>query len=330
MRASKWLGTSDTRVFDSFWRFAAERQDIYFRRLRGEGRPWTSDPILKTYRFTNVYRAADRTTQYLIKNVIYGDPTQSPEDTIVKTIVFKLFNSIRTWERTAQRVDVAETPFPRAKLVGALRQLAKYEPLYSGAYVVPPVIGYPQKLKYEQHAALVEKMVSDGLPSRLLNATTLASVYELLRTYPSLGPFLAFQLAIDLNYAPAFMFDEMDFVVAGPGAKEGLLKCFGPLGRYSPDEVIRSVTEKQDEEFTRRGLTFQTLWGRPLQLIDVQNVFCEIAKYSRAAYPDVPSSLNRTRIKRRYAPISSPLPAPWFPPAWGINAKIPRTIPDWT
>lgn len=56
-----------TAVFDTYWRFAAARQWVYFARLSGAPRPWTEDPILASYRFTNCYRAADRVSQHLIR-----------------------------------------------------------------------------------------------------------------------------------------------------------------------------------------------------------------------------------------------------------------------
>src|SRR5687768_17836021 len=60
-----------TRVFSSYWRFAAERQRIFLRRLRGANPPWSDDPVLQVHKFTNAYRASDRVSQYLIRRVIY-------------------------------------------------------------------------------------------------------------------------------------------------------------------------------------------------------------------------------------------------------------------
>lgn len=59
-----------TPVFDSYWRFASSRQAVYEARLAGRSQPWTRDPILTQYRFTNCYRAADRVSQSLISGVI--------------------------------------------------------------------------------------------------------------------------------------------------------------------------------------------------------------------------------------------------------------------
>lgn len=62
-----------TVVFSTYWHFAVERQNVYMRRIRGEGPPWSSDPVLREHKFTNVYRAADRVSQYLIRHVIGAD-----------------------------------------------------------------------------------------------------------------------------------------------------------------------------------------------------------------------------------------------------------------
>ena len=42
-----------TPVYDTYWLFAAERQEIFFRRIEGQLPPWTADTILRTYKFTN-------------------------------------------------------------------------------------------------------------------------------------------------------------------------------------------------------------------------------------------------------------------------------------
>ncbi|HEV2187580.1 MAG TPA: nucleotide kinase domain-containing protein, partial [Stellaceae bacterium] len=74
-----------TAVFDSYWRFAAERQAIFVRRLAGMPAPWTDDPILARHRFTNAYRAADRVSQFLIREVIYGDGrSRTPRETLFR------------------------------------------------------------------------------------------------------------------------------------------------------------------------------------------------------------------------------------------------------
>ena len=85
--------------------------------------------------------------------------------------------------------------------------------------------------------------------------------------------------------------------------------------------IIRLVQERQAECFAAVGVTFPSLPGRELQLIDVQNLFCEFDKYARVAYPQFTSSDSRCRIKQRFLPSAGMLPL-WYPPKWGINDKL--------
>jgi len=87
-----------TEVCDGYWRFAAERQGIFFRRISGASQPWTDDPVLGTYKFTNAYRASDRVSQFLIRQVIYRPDLPSSEiETCFRILLFKMFNKIDTW-----------------------------------------------------------------------------------------------------------------------------------------------------------------------------------------------------------------------------------------
>ena len=152
----------------------------------------------------------------------------------------------------------------------------------------------------------------------MFDASDLQEVYTILRDYPTLGPFLAFQLVVDLNYSTLLTFSEMDFVVVGPGAHSGIRKCFSDLGGFSDEDVVRLMVEIAESEFHRLGLSFRNLWGRPLQPIDCQNLFCEVDKYARIAHPEVQGTSGRTRIKQSFAPVAEPMPQ-WYPPKWGLR-----------
>ncbi len=305
-------------AFDLFWHFLCERQSIYFRRLAGRDEPWTADPILRHYRFTNVYRAADRVTQFLIAHVIRrSDP--NPEDLVFRILLYKLFNKIETWQLLERRLGSIHH---REFSIGHYRSIldearARGRKLYSPAYIIPmPALG--EGNKHRNHLKLLELVLTTGLPAKLAEAKSLEAAYHLLRQYPSIGPFLAFQFAIDLNYSELLSFSEMEFVVAGPGAVRGIHKCFPEMDGHDDAYVIRATLERANEELTRRGLKFWSLWGRDLQLVDCQNVFCEVDKYLRVALPGIGSSHWPTRIKRLYRPNADPLGYS-FPAKWQLN-----------
>ncbi len=92
-----------TEVFWSYWYLAAERQAMFNRRVSGLPRPWTNDPVLANYRFTNAYRASDRVSQYLLQHVIYDDE-RNADDTIFRVLLFKIFNRIETWNYLVETV----------------------------------------------------------------------------------------------------------------------------------------------------------------------------------------------------------------------------------
>jgi hypothetical protein len=308
---------STTPVFDTYWRFAYERQEIFFRRLAGEPPPWTDDDILGTFRFTNVYRASDRVSQYLIRRVIYEGP-QTTDEIFFRVFLFKIFNRIETWERLVQHLEQPTwSAFDFTRYDRILANLMRRgERIYSAAYIIPPP-DLGRIRKHSNHLLLLNMMMRDRLPERLAASKSLQEAFELLRSYPSLGDFLAFQFAIDLNYGPFMNFSEMDHVVAGPGARSGIRKAFDDTAGLGDEDIIRSVAEHASREFDSRGLLFRSLWGRSLQLIDCQNLFCEVDKYSRVAHPEA-TGLGRTRIKRRFAAPKATI-AQWYPPKWGLS-----------
>jgi hypothetical protein len=316
---SRVLVTSE--CFDTYWRFAAERQRVFHARAVGASPPWTRDPVISRHKFTNVYRAADRVSQALIRDVIYAGP-QDVEEVVFRTLLFKIFNKIETWEYIAgvlgERPSWADYEFSMyeraltAAMDGGTR-------MYSAAYIVPnPPFG--EARKHGNHLRLIEQVMASGLPARLAAAGSLREVYGQLLTLPSLGPFLAYQYAIDLAYSPVVEVDENEFVVPGPGALDGISKCFTETGGLGSAEIITWMRDTSAEHFERLGLDFADLWGRWPTLIDWQNVFCEVSKYTRVSHPHVAGVSGRTRIKQEFRQTLQPIEYR-LPPKWGLPAE---------
>lgn len=308
-----------SRVLDTYWRFAVARQEIFFARLAGKDQ-LTDDPILSKHKFTNAYRAADRVSQYLIRNVIY-DRNRSPDELLFRIILFKLFNKIETWQLFEQEfgeVTWKDFRFERyAKLLD--EAIRAGGPIYSGAYLMTSgTTAYGHYRKHENHLRLIEHMMRSGLADQVQQTASMEQVYQLLLSYPTIGKFLAYQYATDINYSTLTNFSEMDFVMPGPGARDGIRKCFVDLGDYSEADIIRYVTERQEQEFERLNIDFKTLWGRTLQLIDCQNLFCETDKYARVAHPEISGISGRTRIKQVYCRVDHEIDY-FFPPKWGLK-----------
>jgi hypothetical protein len=310
-----------TGVFDTYWRFAAERQNVFFRKAAESQPPWTSDPILLRYRFTNAYRAADRVSQFLIRHVQAAGP-QDARSLFFRTILFKLFNRSDTWmlleskcgTLTPETCDYGSCDRALSEAMAIGRRI------YSAAYIMPSGRVEGQR-KHQAHLGLLATMMKDDLPTRIAESGSMQKAFDLLRQYPMIGDFLAYQYVTDLNYSDLLNFSEMDFVMPGPGARSGIRKCFADCGSYSETDLIRWMADHQEEEFARRGIEFRSLWGRPLQLIDCQNLFCEVDKYARVYHPEIAGLSGRARIKQEYRVNSEPVDY-WFPLKWGLNEKV--------
>jgi hypothetical protein len=311
-------------LYDTYWRFAAERQAIFLRRARGEPPPWTDDPILRRFKFCNTYRAADRVTQYLIREVIYGHHGRglAPEDTFLRIVLFRLFSKESTWAAIeAAAGGLTRASYDEDRLGDLLDRLKAERSIYTAAFILAAPSAFGHRAKHRNHLALVSSMFrAKALGSALARARSLKEIYGALVRYPAIGPFLGYQIAVDLNYTDYFDFSENEFTVPGPGAVRGLRKVFTDLGDRTPQQVILDMVERQEEEFARLGLTFTGLFGRPLHAIDCQSLFCETDKYARRAFPELKSE--RVRIKQEFRPSRDPL-ALFFPPRWQMSIDQP-------
>lgn len=312
-------------IYETYWHFASERQRAFERRVAGEPGPWTNDPILQRYKFCNVFRAADRVSQYLIRHVAYAKEASEPSDRLFQILAFRFFSRMETWESV--RTFLGRAPVISDLVSGDfLRALdaAKKENggLYTSAFILCAANPYKQPDKHRNHVELFRHMfVKDRVGEHLLRARSLQEIFLRLREYPLIGDFMAYQIAVDLNYSALVNFSENDFTQPGPGAIRGLKKVFVHLGDYSPAETILWMGERQTQEFARLSLPWNGLWGRGIHAIDAQGLFCEVDKYCREAAPELVSG--RTRIKAKFAPSTDPLKL-FFPPKWGLNQKLPH------
>jgi hypothetical protein len=309
-------------VYDTYWKFAVTRNEVFNKRLKDPFGPWTNDPVIRDNRFTNIFRASDRVSQYLI-NIQYSE-SLSTKDIFFKTLLFKIFNKIETYrylEKSLGSISTSSFSIDEYDDLLTLRMANKYT-IYSAAYIMPSAGSiFGHKYKHTNHLALLNRMLNDNLHLKIADSESMSEVFNLLLSYPSLGRFLAFQYTIDLNYSNIINFSEMDFVVAGPGAKNGIHKCFSSLGDYSYEDVIKMMAEEQESECQRLGLDLPTLWGRNLQLIDCQNLFCEVDKYLRVTNPDLNEASGKSRIKQKFLLAKEPFSL-FFPPKWNLNDKL--------
>src|SRR5260370_14716331 len=152
-------------------------------RVAGEPCPWTDDPILREFKFCNVFRAADRVSQYMIRDVCYYAESCTDEDRLFQIVAFRTFSKTATW-RTARDFlgrypvldDLADGAFTRALEHARTRNGG----LYTGAFILCATDAYGQSAKHRNHLELFRHMfLHDQLGAKLLEAKWLPQVYDL-------------------------------------------------------------------------------------------------------------------------------------------------------
>lgn len=311
----------DDETFQYYFYFIQERMRIFRARLERKKSPWTDDPILTEYRFTNVYRATDRVSQFLINHVIPDGEDLSSRNTIFRVIVFKIFNRIDTWEYLERRFGrLCIENFDVSSISKSLSQRQKLMPIFNNAYMMTGSHSRYNHLatKHEKWLTMVkEELIRENRIDQILQVKSLKEIFEKLHECSFLGDFLSYQYAIDLNYSELFKFDENSFVKAGIGAVRGIKKCFPKISNNNIDDAIRFTQSNFSDLQEKFGFTeFKEIQGHPPTLIDLQNCFCETDKYLRVKRPDL--VIDNTRIKQKYRRNEThhPIRLPFF---WGAQ-----------
>lgn len=275
-------------VYENFFAFARERHSIYLRREAGAV-PWTKDPVLHKYRFTNVYRELDRTTLWFAQNARRAyEP--DPEATLMATVVFRLFNRVRTGEaiflqssfgnRTAFE-EFLETGNSSA-MRGPVLSYCGDGPYCTGAYI----INSPNGMDKLTGVLQMIQWVWDGRES-VLSAVreqkTLEATWDALRQFPHVADFTSYEFVTDLRHTSLLRDapDVLTWANPGPGAMRGLNRIYG-----------RKLTSKQKKHLfieemqallaaSRDPRNWPREWP-PLEMREVEHTLCEFDKYERA------------------------------------------------
>jgi len=281
----------NAKMLQSFWRFVCERQRIWHRRfVERKPPPWTDDPVLRTTRFTNVYRELDPGTQYALREIL--ETRLSIQDKIFNLMLYRLIGRMETFSVIgAQHVSSFDSRFLE-KTLRFIRDV-KEKPPFSGAYIVSTYLRMGSRDKVVNIARLFGELAKnfDGVSHRLLACRSSEEAFHELRSVYGFGTFLAYQVLVDLLYPlkinggrPILPFSHNDWAIAGPGAQRGVKILLLDQTISKELKVMRWLHEHQQAEFERRRLLFPYLHDQrdapiPISLSNIENCLCEFYKY---------------------------------------------------
>lgn len=308
----------DIDMFKEFVQMVKDRYRIHKRKdVKKMPKPWTKNPIMQQYKFTNVRREHDRQTRYLISNIV-NNPNLTLEDKIVNCFMFRTWNNWSTlrdfgFPYTAQEIY-------RPKLKDKIRpiyvQLDANEPdrrWWSSAYnqggtkcawkfadadkkVRPYKFGDEQYSDYEPIIIALRPfhvgvwLGRQNIVEKILNSKDQKECFEVIKSVRGFADFLAYQVFVDLTYIPEFPFSENEFTIAGPGCRKGLDLLFKDRAGLTYEECLFWLRDSWD---TLVG-DLQIRWNadklfsdlpecdRCMNVMSLENCFCEFSKYMRA------------------------------------------------
>jgi len=328
---------NDNFVYYLYW--ICERMNIFWKRKEGGVSPYSNDPILNEYKFTNVYRCLDRASQYLLKDVIYNNKTYSKKDMFFRILLFKHFNLPFTWKMLMEEFGdlTLDTGFDNISNFLSIKQDEGHK-IYSNAYMLTASFMRNEKImskynikagskKHEAYMKIFETGIfGNGLIDDMIESESCEELFNKFESVITVGKFLAMQYSVDMGYSPLFNFKD-DFIIAGPGAEKGILRTFDKEGKPDFAEIIKWVSENFKDLIEQYSikfdipLLFRELPNHPMQLIDIQNCFCETDKYLRGSGIETEGvKISGSRIKNYFVESKNKIDYV-FPPKWNVIIK---------
>jgi len=280
---------------DEFYEFMHERHMIWYRRFikKLPREKWTKNNILKTTKYTNIYRQLDRGTIWYLDNVVKKYKKDYKKDDVNKkklfknllwkTILYRLCNKIETIEEIGLP---NYHDFDPEYFVNSWKAIHdRGESIMTSAHLTCPT---PKGLKkYEGYMLACFDLYNkiDQLSKMIRKAEDAESVFYLLKNIHSVGGFIAYEVYCDLCYAKAIKFNTNDFVNVGPGAKEGIRLLYpSTTGQYDSEMRLKQLHEDQHKHFKNLGIKFK--WynkyepiKNELSLRCIEHSLCEYSKY---------------------------------------------------
>lgn len=279
-----------------FWYWINERHKIYLKRKQHKPEPWTRDLILQKYKFTNPFRQLDRVTQEWVgryatllgtdhavseaKSFTRKPPTDG--DILFHCAMFRLFN----WPPTYDALYYSGVPWSYGSAMRILERLkGEGRQIFTGAYIVPNMGMSDPKIDIIAAAVDLVHENRVAMAAYIRSERSLEKTCEVLQLVPTIGPFIAYEIACDLRFT-RLLADATDILCwanPGPGAKRGIHRLFSAapaLTKPRPDylAVMRDLLKR-----AQAGAVSQEVLKAeyPFELREIEHSLCEFDKYMR-------------------------------------------------
>ncbi len=281
-----------------FYTFMIKREELRLKKASGAPHPWTDDPILSAYKFTNVKRVHDRTTMELLKRLYEPHLGRPLREKLLNAAIARYFGTWEFAEAVGWLTDFSPRLEGRHVRELAAARMASGDRVFTGAYVITNA-----GRKEPKEDVVVETLVSlwhshENVTEAISYRNRWRDAIEALRELPGFGGsgFMAKEVMLDVILMNGFgttgPHDRNEWCPAGPGARRGINRLVGRPTNQAMHENL--AVDLMLELFSERV----TYWPRSfveLELHDIQFQLCEYDKYERVR-------LGEGRPRSRYHP----------------------------
>lgn len=217
-----------------FFTYIYERQEAWYNRffLKKE-RPWCNNEYINTYKFCNVYRELDRSSQWMINNV-FLDKNLSEESLFFSIFVYRLFNHPEPFKHI--KLPKFET-FNKDRFLKDLiyvKEELGIQPINRAAYQVNTYIARGEAYKNYTNLFVGElhKLVPIYIKLKNKKGTKPQELVKLIETIHGLGFFMSHEYYVDSTYLrryvdeSLFPFTENDWTSVLIGSSIGMRFLF--------------------------------------------------------------------------------------------------------
>lgn len=253
------------------FRWMKERQKIYRLKSSGHPFPWTNDPILRKYGFTNVFRELDKTTVWIREN--WREPYKDHPMLPFAMALARRLN----WPPS-----LAELGFPRhwnaahfATTLDARKE--RGEKYVTGAHQVFPGPGGQTSFAWHQAMSLTDLHEQHNQWIK----PTLEETGEALSHVHGFGPFMAYELITELT-ATKWLKGAPDlntWCTVKAGSRIGLNAVMGRDLKTRQRVEVEVAEAVELLRIARPALADADPMFKKLTLRNIEDSLCEYGKY---------------------------------------------------
>jgi hypothetical protein len=265
--------------------YMIERENIRRRKEAGQPAPWTDDPILRDYSFTNVRRSDDRTTRLLVETFYRPNAAGArPGDVLFNCAMARFFGKVDGVVGVGWQSD-----YDPDVVIPVARLLDEQKRLFTGAYVITNNGESGSKVEFVCRKVLTplwraRHRIAD---EAMKPCNGWRRLVAMLRELPALGGtgFMAKEVAQDFILATGWTPRDLNtFTPVGKGARRGLNRLHGrpvdhKITSAGHDVEMRFLDEVRALFAVRHS--YLPADFVELQLHDIQFCLCELDKLLR-------------------------------------------------